>query len=169
MNEVILFLSSLMAFVSMARKRLNVLSITSDVYVIFFSFQTNGKEFPLQNEPIPVPENGPVVIDLKAEGVPATAQQVIVYAFFEKEWHYSQPIFVSGSLVVSSQADSGLIEKRLHFASSGQYALSFNTDYFTLPLQEGAAPKITAKVDCPVCPGIRGSQTVTVQVLGYVD
>ena len=106
-----------------------------------------------------------MIIDLKAEGVPATAQQVIVYAVIEKGWHTK---VVRGSLVVSSQADTGLIERRLYFVTYGQSALSFNSDYFTLPLPEGAIPKITAKVDCPDCDGIKGNHIITVQVVGYV-
>lgn len=121
---------------------------------------TDAKMHNLENDEVAVPTDGTVVtVDLTTHKVPNSAVDVIVYV--RVGTGYITTITI-GDLIVQS----GDFTDNLFLRTYNQGAITFNSDYFTLPIS--ASRTITAKVVTEVALG-SGAFFAELQVVGYVD
>ena len=99
-----------------------------------------------------------MLIVLSAEGVPASALEVIVYAKVETGWCSDQD--THGELIVSSTIPNGVIERKVRCYFYQQSAWSYNSENICLPVGGNGPRSITAFLKGPRSGGISASVTV---------
>ncbi len=118
--------------------------------------------YPLNGEVHNLEQNRPLTLDVKNEGVPEDADEVIVYAKLRTGNNGSTG--EDGELVVSVTIPNGRIERKLFCYTYPQSAWSYNSENIALPV--GAGPGLARQIAAELKAkgnGVFGS----VQIVGY--
>lgn len=118
--------------------------------------------YPFQGKEYTLTPGQDLVINLRAEGVPDQAFQVIVYAKIATG--YNSGSDEDGELTVSTTIPNGEIKRKVYCHFYGQDAWSYNSENIPLPVACGSDGVVRVSLQGP-----SGAQAVkaSAQIVGY--